>query len=117
MFFKFLFPKIVWHIFSDILYFPIWWYSFGLYAAWMRYIASVQSMNRSLGFTIWLKNIFTPMFQQRDISGRIISFFMRSLQIVFRGLFMIVFVCLWFIVFLVYPILPIIIVWQIYKTW
>ncbi len=116
MFARFFTLKIFRHIVLDILYFPIWWYSYGLYNSWKSCVASVQSVNRSLGFTIWFRNIFTPMYQQKSFSGRIISFFMRLIQIIVRGIAIIVFIIISLIVFLIYPLLPILIVYQLYKT-
>jgi hypothetical protein len=40
----------------------------------------------SLSLGVWLKNIFVPMYGQRDWESRLISVFMRSVQIVFRSL-------------------------------
>jgi len=37
---------------------------------------------------VWIKNIFTPMYGQTDWQGKLISFFMRLFQIIFRGIVM-----------------------------
>jgi hypothetical protein len=67
-----------------ILTLPIWWYTKGL-IFWVQlvrqqFLAALQF----LALDVWLKNWFVPMFGQHDWTGRIISFFMRTIQIIFR---------------------------------
>ncbi len=79
---------------GGILYFPVWWYGPGLAMVVLgvgRFWGRRQS---SLGFFIWLKNIFVPMYGQRDFSGRVVSFIMRFFQVVFRGLLMFIYLVL-----------------------
>lgn len=70
----------------SILYWPIWWYSkgllhiLGLTWSWIDYYA------KDLAIGIWVKNIFVPMFGQRDWQSRLISIFMRSANIVIRSI-------------------------------
>lgn len=107
---KFVFSELI----ADILYWPIWWYSTGLKSAFARMKATIHQGNEELSLSIWLKNVFKPMFGQYDWQGRIISFFMRLAQIIFR---LIVF-CFWiifsFIVFLFWLVLPLILLSQIF---
>lgn len=94
--------KIVW----DFVYFPLWWYSEGL----LKTIKGVWSFWReqeaSLGFSVWLKNIFVPMYGQHDLAGRTISFFIRLVQIIFRGLSLLLFIALGLLFLIVYLVLP-----------
>ena len=99
---------------GDILYWPIWWYSKGLIKATKGSLNAVINQERSLGLTIWVKNIFTPMFGQYDIEGRIISFFARLIQIIARGLILIIWSILVLIFYIVWLILPVLVVYQIY---
>ncbi len=73
-------------ILGKIIYFPIWWYSVGLFKKARSLWFFLKYKEKNLGLFIWLKNIFVPMYGQRDFSGRIISFFIRFFQIIFRGL-------------------------------
>lgn len=70
---------------GDLLYFPVWWYSVGLFRAarWVWFFWLGQE--RALGLSVWAKNIFVPMYGQRDFVGRAISFVMRLVQIVIRS--------------------------------
>ena len=97
---------------GGIVLFPVWWYTRGLVRMWKFVAHSIRDEARVLGIWIWLKNIFVPMYAAYDIWGRIISFFMRGVQIIGRTIFLIVYVILTILLFLAYLILPVIIVWQ-----
>lgn len=76
----------------DILLFPVWWYTHGLLrmVKWVR--ESIRGYARLLALEIWIKNLFVPMFGQYDWQSRLISIFMRSVQIVGRGFVLIIIV-------------------------
>ena len=40
----------------------------------------------ALAIGIWIKHVFTPMYGQHDWQGRLISFFMRVVQIILRAI-------------------------------
>ncbi len=86
--------KIILQLFGEILYFPVWWYSVGFY----RLIKNVwnfwRNQEKSLGFLVWAKNIFVPMYGQYDWAGRLISFLVRLVQIIFRGAILLIWLCL-----------------------
>ncbi len=69
-----------------MLLWPIWWYTKGL--VWMLEVAKRMTVHtsRQLAVGVWVKNLFVPMFGLHDWQSRIISVFMRSLQIVGRSL-------------------------------
>lgn len=69
----------------DILLFPVWWYSRGVVrvAAWSR--ESFFGYARLLAIDVWMKNVFVPMFGQYDWQSRLISIFMRLVQIIGRS--------------------------------
>lgn len=91
----------------EILYFPAWWYAAGLKKAadfsWQR----TKNMEIRLGVKIWITNLFTPMFGQRDIAGKLISFFVRVSQIIGRSLVLILWGALMAVLFLLWVCLPI----------
>ncbi len=78
--------KLLTRFISGVIFFPVWWYSLGFIRFVRRMINFWQEEQRALGFSVWLRNIFVPMYGQRDISGRLISFFIRLVQVIFRGL-------------------------------
>jgi hypothetical protein len=106
-------PKLLVQIIWEFLYFPIWWYSQG----WLRFAKSLYRFlswqNASLGTGIWLKNIFVPMYGQTDFSGRLISFFMRLVQVIFRGILLIVIFFLCLTLLFLWALVPIFVVYAI----
>ncbi len=71
---------------GEIVYFPFWWYSVGFLETLKKLGRFWLGQEQALGFSVWLKNIFVPMYGQYDWAGRLISFFIRIVQIIFRGL-------------------------------
>ena len=98
---------------TSIVYFPAWWYTRGFFRVLKGVGNSVATYNNSLGFTIWLKNIFTPLFGQSDIWGRILSFFLRFFNIIFRGLAFLFILVLHILFVLAWLLIPLIIIWQL----
>jgi len=96
-----------------ILYFPIWWYSKGflkvLNGAWNW----LKDFELTMGFWLWVKNLFVPMFGQHDFAGRVISFFLRLVQIIYKGiaLLIILIILLAFVIF--WLILPLLVIYKI----
>jgi hypothetical protein len=82
--------KIVLQTLGEIIYFPLWWYSVGFIETLKKELNFLRNQEQSLGFSIWMKNLFVPMYGQYDIAGRIISFIIRFLQIIFRGLVLLI---------------------------
>ena len=78
--------QIIISLILEIVYFPIWWYSAGFFRFLKNVWRFFRGRERDLGFLIWFKNIFVPMYGQYDFMGRVISFMIRSVQIIFRGL-------------------------------
>jgi len=78
--FKYLAKDLI----AEILYFPLWWYSRGVFRILNIIKEQSQDMIRALGLKIWLKSIFKPMFGDYTKEGRIISFFMRIIILIFR---------------------------------
>lgn len=96
------FQRILFQLILDILYFPLWWYGVGLRRVMFGLFHMLQDANASLAPGLWLRNIFTPMYGQTDFQGRLMSFFMRLVNII-GGLFalivylfaLVVMLCLW----------------------
>ncbi|HZJ41638.1 MAG TPA: hypothetical protein VFD51_01320 [Patescibacteria group bacterium] len=91
----------------EILYFPIWWYSLGLIETINKGWRFWLERERSLGFRIWVKNIFVPMYGQNDWAGRLISFFIRLVQIVFRALILLFWLAIYIAIILIWLSFPI----------
>jgi len=104
-----VFQRILLDALLDILYFPLWWYSGGLWHAAKWCVGLFQYGNMSLAPGLWLKNIFVPMFGQYDWQGRIISFFMRLIQLIFRSIASFVWMLICFVIFFIWIILPVVV--------
>ncbi|OGL88755.1 hypothetical protein A3H75_00395 [Candidatus Uhrbacteria bacterium RIFCSPLOWO2_02_FULL_51_9] len=76
----------------DVIRTPLWWYSGGLamMAHWWVYM--LRRGNAALGVLLWLKNLFVPMFGQHDWQGRLVSFLIRLVQLIARGIAFVVLV-------------------------
>lgn len=105
--------KIFTQITFDILYFPVWWYSVGIIKnlKWIKNF--LVQKERGLALLVWIKNILTPMYGQRDVVGYIISIFMRIIQIILRGIVMIFWFGFVLAEFLFWIFLPIAVGYQI----
>ena len=92
---------------GGIVRWPFWWYTRGLGVMVRWCVHTVQGYSKMLAIRIWIKNIFVPMFGMYDWQSRLISFFMRVVQIIGRSfaLMVLVFITLLALVFyvLIFP--------------
>lgn len=99
---------------GDFLYWPVWWYTKGLLNAIKLSLASIKNQQEALGVSIWIKNIFTPMYGQYDWEGRLISFVIRLIQIISRAILLVIWTILSLIPIILWIVLPVIVIIQIY---
>ncbi|NCA95596.1 MAG: hypothetical protein EOM74_01310 [Methanomicrobia archaeon] len=102
--------KIIISLLLEILYFPLWWYSVGLVRTVRNICLFWRGQERALGFFIWAKNILVPMYGQSDFAGRMISFIVRLVQIIIRGLALLVLAAIGILLIILWLILPPVIV-------
>lgn len=105
--FLYTFGRLFLQFFLDIFYFPVWWYSTGVLRILDTGRAMIREGNDQFVPFLWMRYVFVPMFGQYDWQGRIMSFFMRVVNIIFRLLFLAiwsVFVCLILLVWLFAPL-------------
>jgi len=101
--------ELVW----DVFYFPIWWYGRGLVNLIMGIINFLANKEKSLALSVWVKNIFRPMYAQYDWQGLLISFFMRLFQIIFRSVIMLFWVIISLAVVIFWIIFPLLVIYEI----
>lgn len=70
---------------TSLLYWPLWWYSKGLFAMLKWFFYNVEYYARLSAVGVWIRNIFTPMFGQYDWQSRFISFVVRVGNIIVRS--------------------------------
>lgn len=107
--------SIILEILIDFLYWPIWWYTRGFLKFLVLAMDQIYDQYEYLGLGVWIKNIFTPMYGMYDWESRLISFLVRVAQIIARGILL--FLWSFFIScgLLIWLILPIFIIYQIYN--
>jgi len=98
---------------GDLLYWPIWWYTVGLKSMLVKRRQALWEMSEILALRLLVLNIFQPMYAQYDREGRIISFFIRIIILLFRGIIFLFFVLLQIVILIVWIVLPVIIVWRL----
>ena len=81
-----LIQRLVLEFFFDILYAPVWWYSVGAKQVLIALLRTAKHASLRLAPMLWLKNIFVPMFGQTDWQGRMVSFFMRFVNVIGRSI-------------------------------
>lgn len=98
---------------GGIVFFPVWWYSHGLARVAGSLSRAFMAEERSLAIGVWLKNLFVPMYNANDIAGRLISFFMRLVQIVGRTVVLGVYLVLLLLMLVLYVTLPVFVVFEL----
>lgn len=95
------------NVLGSIVAFPFWWYSKGIVlhgrAAWGR----IMHASRTLALRIQLTHLFTPMYGDRSVSGRLISFFARAVQLLVTCILFMVLTVLSIVRLVVYTFLPV----------
>ena len=94
-----------------MFYFPLWWYTKGAVHALRWCLNLLKRGNENLAPSLWLQNLFVPMFGQFDWQGRVLSFLMRLVQILARTVALAVWIGLCLILFLSWLALPILVVY------
>ncbi|OGL63850.1 hypothetical protein A3C09_04960 [Candidatus Uhrbacteria bacterium RIFCSPHIGHO2_02_FULL_47_44] len=69
----------------EILFLPVWWFTIGLAQMVLWCGHSVKHAAETTGLTIWAKNLFVPMYGETSVSGKLISFFVRLIMVIARG--------------------------------
>lgn len=106
--------KILGAVIIDIIYFPFWWYLGGLVKTVIFLKNFLKNREKTLAFFVWVKNLFRPMYGQEDWQGRLISFAIRLIQIIFRGAIMIFWLLFALLGLLFWIIFPFFVLFEIY---
>lgn len=111
--FTLYFFQICTELITDVLVFPVWWYTRGFWQWGKALLKFVRDREKGVMLLVWVKNIFRPMYGQTDWQGKLISFAVRLVQIVFRGFLMSCWIMLALLLFLAWPILPLFVIYEI----
>lgn len=108
-----VFQRIAIEFLIDIVRFPIWWYTGGLFRVGKGMWNMLREANMTLAPGLWLKNIFVPMFGQTDWQGRLTSIFMRTVNIIGRGIALIFVTILYAGIFLMWVFFPLFVLYML----
>ena len=106
--------KVFGEIGRDILYFPLWWYSRGLVYITTSLFKFLQDREKSLALSVWVRNIYKPMYAQTDWQGILISVFMRIVEIIGRSIIMLFWLLVALAVFVLWVALPPLVLYEIF---
>lgn len=67
---------------GSVIWFPVWWYTKGLILVAKKFLDIMRYRSRSYGFKIWIRNFFVPMYGQNDLTGKLVSVFMRFVVLI-----------------------------------
>lgn len=109
--FYLIFPRLITEFFLDFIYFPVWWYTGGIMYALGVAKNLIAGANANLAPGMWLKNLFVPMFGQRDFQGRMVSVIMRFLNIILRSIALLLWVVIVLILVLAWVLMPLAVVY------
>lgn len=97
----------------DVLMFPIWWYGRGFWQWGKALLGFLKERERGIGLLVWIKNVFRPMYGQTDWQGKLISFVVRLVQIIFRSVVMLIWLLIALCLLLSWLVLPIFVIYEI----
>jgi len=105
--------KITGEFARDILFFPLWWYSQGLWLLVKKLLEFLANRQKAMALLVWIKNLHRPMYGQYDWQGILISFFMRLVVITAKGIAMIFWCLLALTVLFIWLALPVLIAFEV----
>lgn len=100
----------------DIVYAPVWWYTVGIKRAILFAVQLFQVGNTELAPGLWLKNLFVPMYGQYDWQGRLMSFFMRVVNVIGRTIALLVWLVVCVVVFSLWLGIPVVVLWFLVRN-
>lgn len=98
---------------KELIAAPFWWYTIGAHRAFERFRLRLREGNAYIGWSVWVNNLFTPMYAQHDWAGRLISLFIRLVQIIVRSLLLILWLTVCFVLLGLYFALPVLVISEI----
>ncbi len=91
---------------GSVGWFLVWWYTKGLKKVVLKALKTLQYRIKSYGLKIWLKNFFVPMYGQYDLTGKLVSVFIRFMVLIGRVTALAVESIIYFIGILIWIIFP-----------
>lgn len=98
---------------EEIVMAPVWWYGRGLRGAFKRFLMQCKNNDRAVGWSVWLRNLFVPMYGQQDLTGRFISVVVRMILLIARTVMIVILDAFSVLFFALYLLLPLLALWGI----
>ncbi len=95
--------------------FFIFWYYQGLLWFWRKAIEIISNFEATFAVRLMFKHITEPIFQDYTRAGRLLGILIRLLRIVVGLLFYLAIIIIFSIMAIIWVLLPIFAVWQIFK--
>jgi|SRR3989338_9029170 len=95
--------EFIWHV----IFFPVWWYSLGARQVGRGCWHLLQAGNTRLAPGLWLRHLFVPMYGQTDWQGRLMSVFMRIINVVIRAVALLLWLFMVTALFFLWIIFPV----------
>ena len=105
--------RITLDFFWHLVYFPIWWYTLGLKKALFYCFSLLRTGSDLMAPRLWLQNLFVPMFGQSDWQGRIVSVLIRFINVIIRGIGLLIWFLAVILIFLLWLVWPIFILYML----
>ncbi len=105
--------RLVLEFLFDFIYAPLWWYTAGIVRAGRFSARMIAAGNAQFAPGVWIAHIFVPMFGQYDWQGRLVSFFVRLVNVCVRSVFLLCWVIVSCVTFLLWIVLPIFIIYTL----
>ncbi len=99
---------------GDFFSWPIWWYSTGLVRLVRRRWQALVAFEASIGLTVWVINWTRPMFAQYDLTGKMISVFMRTVLIGLKTIQVMLYGLLELVGIVAWVLLPLVAGWGVW---
>ena len=100
---------------GNVLYWPVWWYTVGLKDFVLGRFVAIKRFEGDIGLTIWVVNWGKPMYGQYDIGGKIISFIIRTLGIIFKVVQLLIISILEMVLIVVWVLVPLLAIFQLIR--
>ncbi len=97
----------------DFFVWPIWWYTVGVKNSLFFCGRQIREVWLVLALDIWLKNLFTPMYDDRSIFGRAISLVMRIVVLIWRMAWMVLWMAIILALLAAWLLAPIAVAWMV----
>lgn len=102
---------------DELLWPPVWWYTAGAVHALQQFRYRVDDARQRLAVGVWLRNLFTPMYGQYDMAGRLISIVVRLIEVLVRSVMVLVATTAAMLILAAYFLVPVLLFTWLLLTW